>query len=150
MEWLRPAKKVFPSIALTGDRTRNPWTSNLASSSHAKMSEQARLVKQARYDLANILSFVLHFAAFLHIHRVSNAWPGSPMLNHRKNVIRLCAIMKRKLAFLFSTEANNDLWYMNWRSIRSNKLEIQYFNGLVQKNFFHHDFLHLMISQHKS
>ena len=52
------------------------------------------------------------------------------------NDTRLCAIMKRKLAFLFSTEANNDLWYMNWCSIRSNKLEIEYFNGLVQKTFF--------------
>ena len=56
--------------------------------------------------------------------------------------------MKRKLAFLFSIEANNDLWYMNWCSIRSNKLEIQYFNDLVQKTFFfHHNFLHLMISR---
>ena len=62
-----------PSIALTGNPTRKPWTSNLASSPHAKMSEQAKLVKQARYDHANILSFVLHFAAFLHIHLVSNA-----------------------------------------------------------------------------
>ena len=34
------------------------------------MSGQARLVKQTRYSLANILSFVLHFATFFHMHRV--------------------------------------------------------------------------------
>ena len=66
----------FCSFHLFSDLVFNVFknkTSNLASSSHAKMSEQARLVKQARYDLANILSFVFHFAAFLQIYRVSNA-----------------------------------------------------------------------------
>ena len=54
--------------------------------------------------------------------------PGSVKNPHNNN--------ETQTGLLSSTRTNNDLWYMNWCSIRSNKLEIQYFYCLIQKTFF--------------
>ena len=93
------------------------------------LSNKLAVILPIYYHLYFTLPHFYTFIEFLMLNRVLQCL-------FIENYIRFCAIMKRKLAFLFSIEANNDLWYMNLCSIRSNKLEIQYFNDLVQKNFF--------------